>query len=477
MDNWFPEQDGLRIRGGSTLHATVDTDHVEALFAYDFGTTQKLFAATDDAIYDITSPADPEVAPSADVSSLTGGDWHFATQSTSGGNFIFGVNGSDSARHYSGITWATPSITGVTSSTLSHVWKFKSRLFMIEDGTMSAWYLGTDAIAGAASERTLGPIFNQGGALYLGATQSSDAGDGMDDRCVFVTTRGEVAVYQGSDPSSASTWALVGVYKMAPPISKRVMGGGGDVFFLTEDGLVPLSAVMNKDPAVLSEVAVSAGIEPTWRDAVSRRGSTVWDIARWDTANMALVAAPKSGAVEAECLVANLETGAWARYTGWDVRRLAVLDKVAYFGTSDGKIYTAETGGSDAGSPYTGIAVGHFDPMGSISEKGVSLVRGAFITSYPLVPKLGATANYAVSLSSAPNSPANVTDSVWDTAVWGTAVWDGAGATEVRTLWQDVAACGFRLAPTLQITSGTNFKPDAVFLGWELIVTQGRDVA
>jgi hypothetical protein len=44
------------------------------------------------------------------------------------------------------------------------------------------------------------------------ADWSIDAGIGIDDYAAFISDQGEVALYKGSDPTSATTWALVGTF-------------------------------------------------------------------------------------------------------------------------------------------------------------------------------------------------------------------------------------------------------------------------
>jgi len=153
--NWRPTTSGIQMRGGSRLHATLDAAAVGAVMVYDSGSTRKLFAATPTFIYEVLAPADPEVAPSADISGQTSGAWSSALMTTTGGTFLVCVNGADSMQQYNGTTWTTitgvssPAITGVTTSVLSHVWTYRNRLFFVDAGTMDAWYLPVDAIAGA----------------------------------------------------------------------------------------------------------------------------------------------------------------------------------------------------------------------------------------------------------------------------------------------------------------------------------------
>ena len=72
MDNWFPTPEGCRMRKGSIKHATID-DEVTHLTAYTSG-TGKFYACDETSIYDITTPADPDVAPTADITGKTSGD-------------------------------------------------------------------------------------------------------------------------------------------------------------------------------------------------------------------------------------------------------------------------------------------------------------------------------------------------------------------------------------------------------------------
>jgi hypothetical protein len=163
------------------------------MWAYQSGTTQKLFAATAGGIFDITTVADVDVAPTAAVGSLTGGAWTFVQFQTSGGDFLVGCNGTDTPQEFDGSAWSASTMTGLTTSLLSHVWAFKNRLFFIESGSMRFWYLPVASKTGSLTSFSLAGVFARGGSLLFGATWSLDAGDGVDDLCVIVSTMGEVA--------------------------------------------------------------------------------------------------------------------------------------------------------------------------------------------------------------------------------------------------------------------------------------------
>src|SRR5690606_39954706 len=71
---------------------------------------------------------------------------------------------------------------------------------------------------------------------------------------------------------------------------------------------------------------------------------------------------------EVYCYLVNLKSGAWARRTGWDTRCLHVFNGLAYFGTNDGRIMLADTGGLDDGEPYEAFLANHFDHLDRSEE-------------------------------------------------------------------------------------------------------------
>jgi hypothetical protein len=355
LDNWFPSATGIKLRGGSPKYATLPAA-CTSMFAYQSGTTEKLFAATGVAIYDITTVADVDTAPSAAVSSLTGGNWTFVQFQTSGGDFLVGCNGANTPREFDGSSWSSSSMTGLTTSLLSHVWAYKNRLFFVEGGSMRFWYLPVGSKSGALTSFSLAGVFSRGGSLLFGATWSLDAGDGVDDLCVIVSTMGEIAVYQGSDPSDASNWSLSGSYLIAAPLGKNaVERAGGDLLIATVEGIIPISETVNKDRAALSLAAVSRAIEPDWADAVRDRSGLPWTLRKYVERNQLIVGMPSpSASLDKFSFVCNLETGAWCRFTGapFDIRGQVVLLGVHYVGTGSGIIYKTDQGGSDNSATY-----------------------------------------------------------------------------------------------------------------------------
>lgn len=480
LENWRPTSTGVQLRGGSSRHATIGSTPVQSIMTYNAGGLLKMFAANATGIFDVTAPADPEVPPAAAVA-VTSGLYSSAQMATTGGSFLIAVNGADLLQLYDGSTWAaiddmsTPSIANVATDALSHVWTYRNRVFFVEGGTLTAWYLPVDSIGGAAADFSLAGVFQDGGSLLLGATWSLDAGDGIDDKCVFISDLGEAAIYEGGNPSDANDWRLVGRYQIGRPLGKRAtMRAGGDLLVATEEGVVPISAAINKDKAALSLASVSRNIAPEWsREALAR--TLPWDMVKWSAKKIAVVALPADPGQVQCCFVVNLETGAWAKYTGWDTRCLGLHGGQVYFGTSDGRIMQAETGGSDDGASYECIAVGlfdHFDAIGPI--KTIQMARATFLAGKSFEPQLTASVDYSVTLPAAPASvPDDVIFNEWDSGLWDQATWDAGTSPMISTRWVSIGASGFTAAWQIQVTCGVTPTPDAELVSIDMTYETG----
>jgi len=483
LDNFVPTAEGCRMRGGLEKHATTD-DAVTHFAVYDDGETPLFFATTATDIYDITAPADPDVAPTAEVSSLTSGD--FASEqfrTSAGGIYLYFVNGADKPQLFDGTNWvavdgvSTPAITGVTTTDLSYVWSFKNRLFFVESGTMSAWYLGTDAVGGAAAKIPLGGVFHLGGSLLFGATWSLDSGRGLDDVCLFVSDKGEIAVYEGTDPSAADTWALVGVYRIGRPLGKNCQfKAGGDLAVITDDGIVPISAAVKQDRAALAGSAITYPIETVWRQLVRDRdaGINPFSVTLWHKEALMVVGVPTTGSQDKVCLVANARTGAWARFTGWDTRAVTVFNDKLYFGTASGEVFEGDVSGSDNGAPYSAVVIPRMDDFKSPAEKVAVHARIVARGNVAFTPQLFANADYEVNVPTPIPADPDTAANLWGTGVWGTAEWGSSTTDKMRiSEWQTVDGIGHALAPGLQITSGRTTAPDVELIRLDLQYEEG----
>jgi len=450
LDNIFPTAQSGRLRGGCSVHADIG-DPIVRLFAYSSGPSEVLFAATATDIWDTSSLG------AAALASQTSGDWSVTQIVTAGGSFLVGVNGVDTGWTFNGSTFSALSLTGIAEEDVSQIWLYKERLFFIEKGTMSAWYLPVKSIGGTAVEIPLGSVFRRGGSLLFGATWSLDTGSNIADACIFVTTNGEIAVYQGNDPSSSSTWALSGVYDIGKPIDKHAFfKAGGDLAIMTSDGIVPVSAALRKDRAALQADAITFPIEDAWANVIAQR-TTEYPITAtlWQSQTMLLVGVPGKNIA----YVANARTGAWCRYTGWDVRCSAVADDQLYFGTNDGLVMKAESGGNDNGVAYTGAYVPKFSQCGyagiKVANHGIVTIRSNSGNNFVL----SAHSDYQVGTVTPSSALVSTDSSVWGTGVWGTFIWGGSNSLDVSTIARTVSAEGYSLSLGVYVTSNQTIRP------------------
>lgn len=470
LDNWICDLSTIRVRKGYLKHATV-TDPATELFNYKDGSTEKLFATTADSIYDITSPADPDVAPTADVSAQTSGDYSHEQFGTAGGQYLYAVNGADEAQLFDGSSWtqingaSSPAITGVTTDKFRHVWSFANRLFFIGDD-MDVWYLPVDSLGGAANKFSLAGVMKKGGRLLFGATWSLDSGDGLDDKWIVVSTEGEVAIYEGTNPGSAADWSKVGVYQIGRPLGRNAtMQAGGDLLIATEIGLVPVSEAIRKDVAALSLGAVSRRIEPYWQTRAKGFSAQPWKIEKWPAENIMVVSQPETVTTLGTALIANLQTGAWSRFTGTDTRSIGYYGGDVYFGSNDGTVHKMQAAGSDNGMPYTAACLWQHDQMDLPDrQKTVAQMRPVFRSGTDIRPQIRALSNYSETLTSAPNAAADSATEGWDLSTWDSSNWDasaGGGVNPEDSQWTAVGVTGHAIAPELQITFGGQTPPDA----------------
>src|SRR5262249_19875632 len=154
------------------------------------------------------------------------------------------------------------------------------------------------------------PPFKLGGALLAMASWSRDGGQGPDDYLVMITAKGEAVVYAGTDPSSASTSALVGVFKLPEPIGARCfLQIGSDLGVLTSQGIVPFSGVLGQSQSGAGQSAISNKIVGAFKNAYINRGTLFgWQLIEYPKQNLLICNAPMTEAVEQNQFVMNTNT-------------------------------------------------------------------------------------------------------------------------------------------------------------------------
>lgn len=354
---------------------------------------------------------------------------------------------------------AAPGITGITSDKLSYVWAYKQRVYFIEAGTLNAWYLPVDVVAGTATVLPLGGVFNLGGSLQWGHVWSlnTSGSGGLSEQNVFVTTEGEVAAFQGLSPDSAATWEKVGVYRVGKPLGKKAfIRAGGDLVIATTVGFVSLAKAVAQDVAALGASAVSYSIEDLWARSVQERGAVGWNCKIWPEGQMVFVSPPTPINQQPVLLVANANTGAWCEFTGWNVTSIINFRGGVFYGTTGGRVIQAYVTGADLGDPYTADYLHLFDDLKSPgSRKIAKMARAVTRGSYQSDERVSARFDYNETMSPPPDASAVPNGNSWDNAIWDQSVWDAERNSVVSQRWVPVAGSGHALAIGVQITSGS----------------------
>jgi len=438
----------------ASVASSAASTQVETLMAYGGANTNKLLAICGGQIYDVTTQNSPSIFSGV---SLATSRWNYVNLATSGGNYVYmaNIDARDSPYTFDGTTWSQPSITGVTTSTLCNINVHKNRVWFVQNNTLKAWYLPTASIAGAANSLDLSAFFPRGGKLIAMATWTIDAGYGMDDMAVFLTNKGEVAVYRGTDPTSASTWALVGVYWIGSPIGNRpFVKYAGDCLVITQDGIMPLSAALQSS-RLNPSTAITYKIQFAISQAVDNYASNFgWQILPFPKQNMLILNVPISAGVQQEQYVMNTITGNWGRFTGWNANCWELFNDNIYFGGTNSTVMKAWTGTNDNSNAITGAALQAFNYFGSSGQqKRWTMMRPVFLASgnIPVSAKMNIDFDQNVVNTDFTNT-ATVNGAVWDSAVWDVDLWQNDFVQS--TTWRGANGVGFCAAPQIGISTG-----------------------
>ena len=468
--NWFPATTECILRSGYSQWATGISGTVETIMDYESGSASKMFAIANGSVYNVTAQG---AVGAAVVTGLSNSRWQYCNVATSGGNFLYMANGVNTPYLYDGTNWtsitgaSTPAITGVTTTTLNNPILFKTRVFFTQTGTLKTWYLPTTSVGGAAQSIDVSQYAYKGGYVVQHATWTLDGGYGVDDYYVVYTSKGQVVVFKGTDPSSASTWAMIGVWDLGAPVGTRCMFKyGGDLLLLGTDGLTPLASELQSsrlDP----RVALTDKIQWAISEAISLYGSQFgWQVIFYPEENQLWINVPNtSGTLQ---YAMNSINKNWCTYSGWQASCWCLFQEQPYFG-GVGYVGRAWNTNADNGSNITGSALQAFSDFGSPGElKRFTMAKPIFRTTGN--PAIYANINLDFNVTD-PTTILNFTPTPagsWDSAIWDTSLW-GGGMTVLQQ-WQGLNGVGYYGAPIVKTASR---GLDTRWVSTDIVIEQG----
>jgi len=348
--NLIHGEHGLQTRSGWYEWCTDLDGPVRSLLPFTGSkpSMNRLFACTYSGIWDVTGQtASPTRVLAFPTTSDTSGWGTSTVVANSAGHWLCYTdeqNGywvyreSDNSWTFGGPPGAP--VTGVDPAELVYVHVWKNRVWLVKRDSGEAYYLGVNAVGGAATIFDFGVRFRNGGDLRGLWSWALDPGSALDDQLVAISGGGDVAVYAGTDPSNASTFGNVGTcYVGAVPVGRRLCADyGGDLLVMSSLGISPLSKLMltNVDRQYQTNL-IARLFSQLQASTVNMRG---WAMCLHPKDAVLMVLVPNAGGVtDSTQLVMSLTTKGWHRYRKLPIGACATAwNGTLYFGTADGRV-------------------------------------------------------------------------------------------------------------------------------------------
>lgn len=490
--NLLSGENGLRTRQGYREWVTNltgnTTTEVRTIMAYDGSSpsSSRAFATTETGIWNVTSTG---TSPSISFSfaSNVGYAGHGVAVNfvTTAGHFLLYTDEMNGYHVYTetGGAWTkvtsgagATQINGVDPTQLAFVAIFKNRVWFVQKDTSDAWYLPVGQIYGTATKFPMGTVLRSGGSIVGLWNWTYDGGSGLDDSLVAVSSTGDVAVWQGTDPASATSFGLRGVWQIGPTPEGRRIGStfGGDLLLLSRQGLVPMSKLVVGGGGT-SEYA-TAKIANLVNTIMARKSNyREWGVLLHPEDNALVVLVPRGTDDTHMQLAQSSASRGWFTYSGVPMLSAGVWDGKLLFGTYDGRV-CVNTGDVDAVllsdlSAYQSVEwsiLGAFSNFGSPRQKLVHMMR-PLITSDGALPTVEVAARFdydqteidavTLVLASGANS--------WDTATWDVSVWGGDEAPSYTS--RGTSGMGVNVGVAIRGTSVAR----TVLVGIDVLFSQG----
>lgn len=469
LDNWVPRPGLVEMRRGFTPRVTGFAAPIETLIPFrSTAGADLLFAASGGNLYDVstTGPLGTPVATGA-----TSNRWNYTGFANAAANWTVACNGANDPIGYHAGSWAalpTISGSGLTPSDLFNVFGHKGRLHFLEKGTLHVWNPAAGAVGGVCTLLDLSSIFSKGGALVCGSSWSATIGLLTDEFAVYVTNQGQVAVYQGTDPTSTTAWALINVYDLGPPLGPRALVKlGGDLNVITTDGVIPLSQAIRLDRAEQAEVALTSGIVRAFQaSAKAYQANYGWQAILYPGAttssnpddiggSMAIINVPVSSLGTSIQYVQSVLGGGWCRFRDplsgaglpsycWEIQNGNV-----FFGSASG-VYQWDQGSSDNGQPIIGDVLPAFSSYGFAGRNKQFVMVRPLMNCSPLIsPALTICVDYN---ENAPTATPTVISEI-------------STAAEIRFDWTSDGSIGTVGAPYMRVNMVSNLSGAVLGIG------------
>lgn len=481
LDNFIPRPGYLEVRRGSQVWATgigTGSTPVDTVMAYNSPnvTFSKLFAAGGGTIYDVTAGGAAVATTITGQSNSRYQYVNFTNAATT--SWLVAANGLNTPVVYDGSSWTAMTLTGVSTSDIIQPAAWKGRLWFVISNSTKVGYLPVGSISGAVTTFDLGPFMNRGGYVQAISTWTQDSKQTVNEYIAFITSRGQVIVYEGTDPATAATFSLVGLYDIGAPIGRRCfLRISGNLWIVCVDGILPMSEMLTLDRAAAAKVAPTTMIQNAMMTSARLySGNFGWQFIEYAKGQLAILNIPQVENNTSVQYVMNTLTGAWCQFTGMNANCWEILNDVPYFGDSNGRVFKWDVGSGDGINPITATvqtAFNYFESRGHL--KRWTMVRPILTTDGSVNPGVGLNIDFGTGAPVSIPSVASTGGALWDVALWDQAIWPINSSLVAN--WTTVEGIGQCASIITRVTTVDNGSANGVVLqlnGWDLIAEPAK---
>jgi hypothetical protein len=425
LENFIPEQGGVKSRKGFTEYCTGLVGYVETLIEHYSQANRKFLACHNGKISNITNPSSIVELGTG----YSGNKWEHVAFN----GYTLLVNGYDSPIKYDGSTITSNAInpSSGTASSLNGINIFKNMVFVWDTTKPYFWHGPVNAISGTFSRFDLSYVCPNGGNVIRMETITRDGGAGVDDYCAFIMSNGYAVVYEGDDPSKANQWALVGVYKIGVPMSIRATTKvAGDVAILTNQDFVLFSTALQNEGQTTQNTKLSGIIQELVTNYSNNIG---WEVFNYPKGAWLVFNVPIATNQTYNQYGFNTITGAAFKFTGVNAITWGLYNQNLYFG-GNGAVYLMDNGFSDNGNYINCKVQTAYNNLGSPQEKTLNSYRNTFKIDGSAVVNAIVNFDYGKNSSKQSNS-LEALGSLWDEAVWDEAEWSIEDQTQNKLVY------------------------------------------
>ncbi|MDR1361367.1 MAG: hypothetical protein LBJ18_03655 [Rickettsiales bacterium] len=252
---------------------------------------------------------------------------------------LYLCNGFDTAKVYNGTAVSDIGFTNALVSIQNYAWcaNLNGEIVFGMPNSLDIYAPGVGVVSGPLNLFSLSQYAKRGGYIVCAVSWGRDASDGFHSYSGFYTSEGELIVYEGAGFGDASgDVSLVGNFYIGRPLGPRpYINYGAEIIFITQSGLMPMSAIVANGEVIKRSDLFSDLINNLFADGPN---SQEWCAHISPKQNIAIFNLPAEyGNRQA---VMNINTGAWSTFSGFDALDFADdFDGNLLIAGRDGTVY------------------------------------------------------------------------------------------------------------------------------------------